>query len=164
MLISSRPIGIIDSGIGGLTLCSAIHKKYPQEDIIYVADDQFMPYGNKSKNQILDRVINITDNLIENYNIKILILACNTATLTGIRELKIKYKIPIIGVHPEREDGFIICTKLSAKQITKNKLYVKNLASKIEQDFFNSDKLEKYINKVIKKYSLPITLLNFSVY
>ena len=154
MFINSKPIGIIDSGIGGLKICSNIHKKYPNEDIIYIADDKFMPYGNKTKTQILNRLVEISDFLIETYNVKFLILACNTASLTALKELKAKYTIPVIGVNPESADGIVLCTKLSAKHIKADKIFNKNLATCVEVNFFNRKKLEKIVKKIAQKNNL----------
>ncbi|WP_418184966.1 glutamate racemase [Aliarcobacter vitoriensis] len=94
-------VGVFDSGIGGLTILNAITKSVKNTEYVYIADTLFAPYGEKDTNEILQRCDNITNYLIDKYNIDILIVACNTATSIAIKYLREKYKnLPIIGVEP----------------------------------------------------------------
>ena len=74
------PIGVIDSGIGGLSLLKSLVSKYPNENYIYLADNLNMPYGNKSKKWIVSRICELINYLYDNFNVKLVILACNTAS------------------------------------------------------------------------------------
>ena len=94
-----KPIGIFDSGVGGLSIARAIKRILPEEDLIYFADVGFSPYGNKSKNIIQQRSEDIVNFLI-NKNCKIVVVACNTATVNSISDLRAKLAIPIVGVEP----------------------------------------------------------------
>ena len=95
-----RPIGIIDSGIGGLTIHQNIANQMPAESIIYIGDHQFLPYGNKNSDEIVERVYLIIDWLIRN-ECKMIVIACNTATVAGIEKYRMMFPdIPIIGVVP----------------------------------------------------------------
>jgi glutamate racemase len=95
----NRPIGIFDSGIGGTSIWSAIHKILPNEKTIYLADSKNAPYGQKSKAEIIALSKKNTDFLIE-MGCKIIVVACNTATTNAIQELRANYKLPFIGIEP----------------------------------------------------------------
>ena len=94
-----KPIGIFDSGLGGLSICRAINNILPKENLMYFADLEFSPYGNKSKESIAERSEYIVNFLIEQ-GCKLIVVACNTATVNSISMLRSKYSIPIIGVEP----------------------------------------------------------------
>jgi len=96
---NKSPIGIFDSGVGGLSVLKVIHKLMPAENLIYVADSQFVPYGGKSANQIENRVLTIAQHLI-NQDVKAIIVACNTATAAAVNTIRNLYSIPIIGLEP----------------------------------------------------------------
>ncbi len=93
------PIGVFDSGIGGLSIARKIRELLPSEDILYVADSGHAPYGDRSDGYILDRSFAITDFLLSR-QVKAVVVACNTATTTCIAELRAKYTLPFIGVEP----------------------------------------------------------------
>lgn len=95
----NRPIGIFDSGIGGTSIWSAIHKLLPNEKTIYLADSKNAPYGQKPKAEIIALSIKNTELLLD-MNCKLIVVACNTATTNAIQELRSKYKLPFIGIEP----------------------------------------------------------------
>ena len=97
--MSANPIGIFDSGVGGTSIWKEIHALLPYESTIYLADSKNAPYGNKSKEAILDLSIKNTNLLIEK-GCKIIVVACNTATTNAIKELREKYDMPFIGIEP----------------------------------------------------------------
>lgn len=94
---SQNPIGVFDSGLGGLTVVKAIRNVLPNESIIYFGDTARVPYGNKSPELIKEYSLQITEFLLE-HNTKIIVVACNTATALAIDILQEKLDIPIIGV------------------------------------------------------------------
>ncbi|MES2410893.1 MAG: glutamate racemase [Bacteroidota bacterium] len=96
---NNNPIGLFDSGIGGTSIWAAIHDLLPNEDTIYLADSKNAPYGQKSKEEIIELSIKNTEFLL-NQNAKIIVVACNTATTNAIRELRAKYDVPFIGIEP----------------------------------------------------------------
>ncbi len=98
-MIDAGPIGVFDSGIGGVPIARKIRELLPAEDILYVADTDYAPYGDKSDQYILDRSFAITDFLISR-NVKAVVVACNTATTTCITSLRARYAMPFIGVEP----------------------------------------------------------------
>jgi len=96
--MDERPIGVFDSGLGGLTVVKAMKKLLPNESILYFGDTARLPYGVKSKELVIQYSNQITKFLI-NKNAKMIIVACNTATAMALEELKYNFKeTPIIGV------------------------------------------------------------------
>lgn len=98
-MTNNNPIGLFDSGIGGTSIWTAIHDLLPNENTIYLADSKNAPYGQKSKEEIIQLSIKNTEFLL-NQNCKTIVVACNTATTNAIKELRAKYKIPFIGIEP----------------------------------------------------------------
>tara|TARA_Y100000022_G_C13251273_1_gene377322 strand:- start:193 stop:990 length:798 start_codon:yes stop_codon:yes gene_type:complete len=96
--MKNRPIGVFDSGLGGLTVVKALKKLLPNESILYFGDTARLPYGVKSKDLVIQYSNQITNFLIRK-NAKMIIVACNTATAMALKELEHSFKdIPIIGV------------------------------------------------------------------
>lgn len=95
--MDQRPIGIFDSGVGGITVLSKIKNKLPNENIIYLGDTKNFPYGSKAKEQIIEYSINNAQTLID-MGAKIIVIACGTATSQAIEVLKQKFSIPIVGI------------------------------------------------------------------
>jgi glutamate racemase len=98
-MITKNPIGLFDSGIGGTSIWKEINTLLPYENAIYLADSKNAPYGLKSKEEILELCYKNTEFLL-NKNCKIIVVACNTATTNAIKELRVKYDIPFIGIEP----------------------------------------------------------------
>lgn len=90
-------IGVIDSGLGGLTVAKEVIKNFPSEEVIYFGDTGRCPYGNRNKEEIKKFVWEMIDYLLSK-NIKALIVACNTATALMIDEIREKLEIPVFGV------------------------------------------------------------------
>ena len=95
----TQPIGIFDSGIGGTSVFKEIKALLPNEHTIYLADSFNAPYGNKSKQEIIDLSIKNTEMLISK-DCKLIVVACNTATTNAIKTLREIYDIPFIGIEP----------------------------------------------------------------
>ena len=92
-----HPIGIFDSGIGGLTVFRSIRKEVPYEDIVYFGDTARVPYGTKSKETITKFSINNVQ-FLEGFHVKMVIVACNTASSLSLEALQEKFTLPIVGV------------------------------------------------------------------
>jgi glutamate racemase len=96
-----KPIGVFDSGVGGLSILKALRAELPHEDFVYVADSGHAPYGERDDEHVMARSRAITAHLIEHYGIKALVIACNTATAAAILTLRAEHPyLPIIGVEP----------------------------------------------------------------
>jgi glutamate racemase len=97
--MDNRPIGIFDSGIGGLSVAQKIWQFLPHEATIYLADHQYCPYGNKSKQLIQSRIIKAV-NFLRQQQVKLIVIACNTATVISLQLLREKFALPFVGVVP----------------------------------------------------------------
>jgi glutamate racemase len=101
MAAAAAPIGVFDSGIGGLSILRALRAELPHERFVYVADTAHAPYGERSDDFVLERAIAITRELVEVTHIKALVVACNTATAAAIAPLRARWpQLPVIGVEP----------------------------------------------------------------
>lgn len=95
----NKPIGIFDSGVGGTSILKEIHALLPNEAIIYLADSENAPYGNKPETEIIQLSIKNTEFLLNN-DCKLIVVACNTATTNAISYLRSAYDVPFIGIEP----------------------------------------------------------------
>lgn len=96
---AEQPIGIFDSGLGGLSIWKEIITLLPNENTIYLADSSNAPYGQKSTDEILKLSIKNTELLLKK-GCKIIVVACNTATTNAIAHLRAHYEVPFIGIEP----------------------------------------------------------------
>lgn len=99
-MADNRPIGLFDSGVGGLSVLIEIKKFLPKENLVFLADQKNVPYGQKTKSQLQKLGAKIANFLLEKHNIKLLIIACNTSTCYSLDYLRSKFKIPIVGTVP----------------------------------------------------------------
>lgn len=98
-LTADMPIGVFDSGVGGISVLQHIHALLPHEQLLYVADSKYAPYGNKTPTEIQSRCFEVADFLIAK-KVKAIVVACNTATAAAIEAMRAKYTLPIIGMEP----------------------------------------------------------------
>lgn len=102
---NDSPIGIFDSGVGGLSVLRHIRTQLPHEHLMYFADSGFAPYGDKSEQAVAERVLAVAAFLVEK-GAKALVVACNTATVAAIRLLRERHPdMPIVGVEPGLKPG-----------------------------------------------------------
>jgi len=97
--LNNQPIGIFDSGVGGISIWKEIHERLPLEDTIYLADSKNAPYGEKPKETIVQLSIKNTELLLQQ-GCKLIVVACNTATTNAIAYLRETYDVPFIGIEP----------------------------------------------------------------
>lgn len=94
------PIGVFDSGVGGLSVLRHIRAQLPHEHLVYFADSGFAPYGDKPEQVVAERSLAVTDYLVR-HGAKAIVVACNTATVAAIKLLRAHYpNMPIVGVEP----------------------------------------------------------------
>lgn len=98
-MANSAPIGVFDSGLGGLSVVRAITGLMPAESLLYVADTAHCPYGQKSVDYLRERSMRISRYLQEQ-GVKAVVVACNTATVATITTLRENFSLPIIGIEP----------------------------------------------------------------
>ncbi|MEE8574220.1 MAG: glutamate racemase [Thermodesulfobacteriota bacterium] len=95
--MKNKPIGIFDSGIGGLTVHREIAEILPGEDLLYLGDSARVPYGTKSRDIVTRFSVNVAEFLLSR-EVKMIVVACNTATAYALDELRSQFDVPIIGV------------------------------------------------------------------
>ncbi|WP_432633288.1 glutamate racemase [Brachyspira sp.] len=172
MNINSKPIGIFDSGFGGITILRELLKLMPNENYIYLGDNKNIPYGDKSKKEIIKLSSKMADFLI-NKNCKILVIGCNTISASASEILKEKYNIPIIEVISNAcaevnkisknnisimATDFTIKSKIYLKKIKENnkeikitQIVCKKLCPMIENGWESFEDRFEILNNYIKK-------------
>lgn len=98
MRVNDRPIGMFDSGFGGLTVARATIDLLPNEDLVYLGDTARYPYGPRPQAEVRAFALQIAEHLVDRYRIKLLVVACNTATAAALDDLELKLDIPVVGV------------------------------------------------------------------
>ena len=99
-----RPIGIFDSGVGGLSVAAEIRRALPHEDLLYVADTAYCPYGDRPLAEVRERAVAV-GRYLERAGAKLLVAACNTATGAALERLREVLTIPVIGLEPAVKTG-----------------------------------------------------------
>ena len=111
MDMDTRPIGVFDSGLGGLTILKTLSRTLPKEKLIYFGDTVNVPYGSKSKAAVTRFSLDIA-RFLQKQNVKLIVVACNTASALALPELQKQIAVPVIGV--------ILPGAMKAAQCTKN--------------------------------------------
>src|SRR5437763_12266202 len=96
--MDDRPIGVFDSGFGGLTVARAMIDLLPAEDMIYLGDTGRYPYGPKGLDEVRQFARQITGTLIERFDVKMVVVACNTASAAALELLRFEHDVPLVGV------------------------------------------------------------------
>jgi glutamate racemase len=176
---NNHPIGVFDSGIGGLTVAAAIQRLLPNESLVYYGDTAHLPYGEKSKELIAKYAVDITRFLLEEKNCKAIVIACNTASAAAYEALRDTYKgsVPVINViDPMIEEVIaddairkvgIIATKTTVAsgvyqekfarrkpELEYSALATPLLASMIEEGFYNNTISEAVLNEYLRNPAL----------
>ncbi len=170
----NSPIGIFDSGLGGLSICKEIIELLPNERIVYLADSKNAPYGQKSKQDIINLSVKNTELLIS-YGCKMVVVACNTATTNAISLLRERYSVPFIGIEPAikpavlnsttnkigilatkgtlNSELFLLTSKQYREEIDFIEVEGKDLVPLIEAGKIVETKplLEEYVGEMVKK-------------
>ena len=168
---NSAPIGFLDSGIGGSTVLTKTLALLPNENYVFFSDSANCPYGDKSDEEIIERCDKIVSLLINDYNCKAIVIACNTASAKASAYLRKKYSLPIIAIEPaykmvydRNPDGFtlVMATKGTIESEKFHKLYYKynnhktaliacvGLADIIEHG--TKAELSDYLDKTLDEY------------
>lgn len=183
MLSNELPIGFIDSGVGGLTVVKEAMRQLPNEHILYLGDTARCPYGPRPAQQVVEFTWQMTQFLIDQ-GIKMLVIACNTATAVALDEIKSKVDIPVIGViQPGSRSALkashtgeiaVIGTEGTVKSATYEKellekspdVHVRSLACPkfvpvVESNQFTSPVAKKIVAKTLAPllYNKPDTLI-----
>ena len=136
--MKDTPIAIIDSGIGGLSVFQAIKKIMPNQSIIYCCDSAGFPYGHKDKKNIVYRVKCCIEKLLQHFDLSMIVIACNTASIHTLEIIRKNYNITIVGVVPAIKTAGELsknrCVGLLATPQTIASDYVKNLIDQYLHD------------------------------
>ncbi|MCR4600179.1 MAG: glutamate racemase [Clostridia bacterium] len=119
--MNDAPVGVFDSGLGGISVLKKLQTVLPNESFIYFGDSQNAPYGEKDDDEIFELSSNVFENLID-MGVKAVVIACNTATSVAAKRLRLKYKdMPILGMEPavkpasiEHKDGTVVVMATNA--------------------------------------------------
>ncbi len=95
----TNPVGVFDSGVGGIGTLAALRRELPRERFLFYGDTANAPYGTKSREEVMACVSRIMDHLLAQ-DVKAVVIACNTATAVAAAELRARYALPIIGIEP----------------------------------------------------------------
>lgn len=152
---AERPVGFFDSGFGGLTVLSEVSKKLPNENYIYFADTLNAPYGTKSVSMVKKLVFRAAHILAEE-KIKLLVIACNTATGAAISDLRRMYDFPIIGMEPAVKPAVLEShgkrVLVAATPLTLKEKKFKDLLAKVDKnqiaDLISFPELVEYAEKM----------------
>ena len=96
--VDARPIGMFDSGFGGLTVARAVIDLLPAEDLVYVGDTGRYPYGPRPLDEVRGFALEIAHHLLDRHDVKVLVVACNTASAAALDELREISPVPVVGV------------------------------------------------------------------
>lgn len=168
-------IGIFDSGIGGLSVLHLALKYLPEEKYIYYADEEHVPYGEKTKEQIITYVNDAVQFMLKQ-GVDAIVIACNTATSAAIEEVRSRYTIPIVGMEPAIKKAIDTYgdkrVLVAATPVTVRGEKMKCLMEKVdkehlvdlvplpklvryaEQGIFESDEVTQYLQEEFSAYKL----------
>ena len=171
-------IVFFDSGIGGLSVLHEAVKRLPKESYLYFADTLNVPYGTRSKEQVLEAVTQNMDFLFNRYEIKAVVVACNTATSVAINELRTRYPVPVVGMEPavkpalehvreSRKRVLVTATPLTLKERKFEELVrridaerqvdvlpLPELVAFAENGAFTGPDVERYLEQKLRAYDL----------
>ena len=145
--MDNRPIGVFDSGVGGMTVLKELTKQLPNEDFVYLGDTKRFPYGSKSKESIIELTKNGIEFLISK-GVKLVVIACGTATSQALEEVQPLYNIPIIGV--------IEPTVKYIKETEKNKIGVIATAGTIRSNGWEKAILKEIKDAKVQSIACPL--------
>ncbi|WP_035292794.1 glutamate racemase [Clostridium sp. KNHs214] len=133
----NKPIGIFDSGLGGISVLKEAIKLLPYEDFIYYGDTKNAPYGTRSVKEIRKLTSNVVKFLLAK-EVKAIVIACNTATSASVDELRKRYSMPIIGIEPALKPAVELNRKgriiIMATTVTLSEKKFKSLMAKYKKD------------------------------
>lgn len=107
MAAPTDPVGVFDSGVGGLSIAATIHQFYPAESIVYFGDREHFPYGSRWEEEVQGLATAAADFLIE-HGAKVIVVACNTASSVALKPLRSRFSVPFVGVVPGIKPGSLL--------------------------------------------------------
>lgn len=168
-----QPIGVFDSGVGGLSVWKEIAALLPNEDIVYFADNANCPYGPKSQKEVIELSETIVKFFISK-NVKLIVVACNTATAAAIDYLRANYELPFVGMEPAVKPAAILtktkCVgilatagtlggklfKATTERYASDIKVVKQVGTGLVELVESGDQYSKKAEELLEKYVLPM--------
>jgi glutamate racemase len=141
-----RPVAVLDSGIGGLPYLSWLQENLPFESLVYVADHANFPYGEKTPRQVRSFVVELGRAIVERYEPKLLLVACNTASVLALDALRGALTVPIVGVVPAVK---------TAAAIGTGTLGVLATPRTVENDYWENLARQYVPERRVKGYAAP---------
>lgn len=136
--VNDRPIAVFDSGVGGLPYLQSLRKYAPHENFVYLADRAHFPYGEKSDQELRDIIVQAVARFIDETNPKLMLIACNTASVVALDALRRHFDIPFIGVVPAIKPAAEISVRRAigvlATRRTVEDPYTENLITQFAAD------------------------------
>ena len=165
------PIGVFDSGVGGIGTLAALRRELPEEKFLFYGDTANAPYGTKSRDEVMSCINRIMEHLLAQ-DVKAVVIACNTATAVAAAELRARYDLPIIGIEPAlkpasevRKDGsiLVLATPMTLKLEKFRALYARygegaiplpcpGLMELVEREA--NDEARRYLLELLSPYDL----------
>ena len=109
--LKARPVGMMDSGLGGISVLKEAVRLLPHEDFVYFGDSANVPYGTRTTEAVQELTFNVVEKLRNEYDIKAIVIACNTATSASIKALRERYTdMPVIGIEPAVKPA-VVCNQ-----------------------------------------------------
>ena len=133
-MATERPILFLDSGIGGIPYCRHFRQRNPGESIVYLADRQHFPYGRREKEELVEILRALVERLVRMFNPKIAVIACNTATIAALSELRESFPgLPFVGTVPAVKPAALTSKTgkigLLGTELTIRQPYIRELAA-----------------------------------
>ena len=156
---NNRPIGVFDSGVGGLSVLIELEKILPRENFVFLADQLHVPYGEKSKSELVGLAYRIVDFFINKHDAKMVVIACNTSTCYSIDALRRKYSLPIIGTVPAVKPASEKTKSRVLKKLIEDNCWgmevfnvgCKNLENAVEKGNIDNPRVHILLKKYLKK-------------
>lgn len=144
----TAPIGLFDSGVGGITVWNELVKLLPKENTIYLADNKHAPYGYRTKQEVLEYSVKNTEYLLSK-GVKLIVIACNTATTNTIESLRLKFPdISFIGVEPAIKPAALLSAKKRiAVLATYNTLSSFEFAQALKRPYMSGIKVTQIVGE-----------------
>ena len=165
-MANNYPIGLFDSGIGGISIYNEMKNYLPAESTIYIADNLNAPYGKKTKDEIIQLSINNTQKLID-LGCKLVIVACNTATTNAIEVLRKKFNIPIVGIEPSIKPAMLETKTNNIGVLATEKTLSSDLFQKTSSRFSKGINIHEQIGydlvRIIEENGINEELLNLKL-
>lgn len=181
----AAPIGIFDSGVGGISVLGRLTKLLPREDYIYYADTARFPYGDKPCEVVQAGVMAAAAAMAE-HGLKMLVVACNTATAAAIEDLRAKYDFPVLGIEPALKPALaaapgkrvaLIATSLTLKEKKFRKLFeayrekgeiinvkAPGLADLVENGHYRDEAARAYLSRLFADVKADTVVLGCTHY